>query len=221
MRCCTRFRSSLSGKAASVYILSLYSRAGSCSTASVVNIDFGQRPIGVSTDLRRRVLHRVRRVFHPPLPRAARVGTGWASAAFNFALRSFVNAACSLHGRGRAPRLPRPARCRSCRPPSDSARCRVPARFSSLVCCRCAGSRSRARYSSILTRAFLGSLFRPNVPSRCAALFRRLLSDGWGRRARARDDVSVSGQGRDSRRKGRPRRAEARRVFSASIIGEF
>ena len=159
MRCCTRFRSSLSGKAASVYILSLYSRAGSCSTASVVNIDFGQRPIGVSTDLRRRVLHRVRRVFHPPLPRAARVGTGWASAAFNFALRSFVNAACSLHGRGRAPRLPRPARCRSCRPPSDSARCRVPARFSSLVCCRCAGSRSRARYSSILTREHSSGVF--------------------------------------------------------------
>ena len=138
MRCCTRFRSSLSGKAASVYILSLYSRAWSCSTARAVNIDFRQGHIGVSTDVPRRVLHRVRRVFHPPLPRAARVGTGWASAAFNFALRSFVNAACSLHGRGRAPRLPRPARCRSCRPPSDSARCRVPARFSSLICCRCA-----------------------------------------------------------------------------------
>src|SRR5438309_1927813 len=167
MRWRTRIRSSLSGKAASVYILSLYSRAWSCSTGRAVNIDFRQGPIGVSTDVPRRVLHRVRRVSTPYRPRAARVRAGWASAAFTFAFRSFVNAACSLHGRGPAPRLPRPARCRSCRRPSDPARSRVPARFSSLICCRCAGSRSWARYSSILTREHSSGVFiRPNVPSR-------------------------------------------------------
>ena len=161
-------------------------------------------------------LHPVQRVSTPRLPRAARLRAGCASAAFTFAFRSFVNAACSLHGRGRAPRLPRPARCRSCRPPSDSARCRVPARFSSLICCRCAGSRSWARDSSILMRehssgVFFGRMFPAGVL--------RSLGDCC---PTVGDDAPVLATTcRSAGRAGAARRAEARRAFSASIIGEF